>query len=350
MSHPLDARFPGLDLPRVDLGAWPTPTERLALDLPPGMALWAKREDRSNGTYGGNKIRKLEYVLGDAAARGVSIVTGGAVGSHHCVATALHGRAVGVPVHMVLTEQPDSPHARAHARISSKLAENIVPVAKKREVPRALASLAKGLTRGGRRPALVPIGGSSARGVLGQVGLGLEVAADIAAGRLPKPDQVYLPLGSGGTSAGLWLGLRLAGLDTEIVAVRVGPRFLAYPPRIGTLAWEAAALLPPGEVALTFPPDGFRVVEHLFPPGYGTPRAEAADAIAEAARVGLQLEQTYSGRALAAALGDMRRGKTGENVLFIVTPSSAPLAPLLAEAPEALPPRVEALLTRGPNG
>lgn len=350
MTHPLDARFPGLALPRVDLGTWPTATERLELDIPPGVTLWAKREDRSNPTYGGNKIRKLEYVLGDAAARGVAIVTGGAVGSHHCVATALHGQAIGVPAHVVLTDQPDSPHAREHARLTVSLAAQVVPVQKKRQVPRALARLARGLGRGGKRPSLVPIGGSSPLGVLGQVGLGLEIAADITAGRIPKPDQIYLPLGSGGTSAGLWLGLRLAGLDTEVVAVRVGPRFLAYPPRIGKLAWEAAALLPPGDVPLAFPPDGFRLVEHLFAPGYGTPRPEASDAISAAASVGLQLEQTYSGRALAAALSDIRRGKTGENVLFVVTPSSAPLAPLLAGVPAELPPAVDALLTRGGSG
>lgn len=349
----LEARFPGLDVPRVKLGLWPTPVAPLAVDLPPDCALWLKREDQSSPLYGGHKIRKLEYVLGAARARfgegGGALVTGGAVGSHHVVGTLLHGAPLGMQVHAVLLGQPDTPRARAHARITVARAASYVALGRKRHLPRALARLARELARPKRPPPmLIPAGGSSAAGVLGAVGLGMEIAADVEAGRMPRPDSVVLPLGTGGTAAGVWLGLRLAGLDAEVIAVRVGPTVFAHPMRLGKLAWEAAALLPPSDVPLQFPPDGLRVVHHMAAPGYG--RFSAA---AEAARIkiadagGPPLEQTYSGRAMAVALDEIRRGRAGSNVLFIHTPDGGDLERHAQGTPPTLPPPVEALLEAG---
>src|SRR4051812_10755020 len=104
---------PGLaSLPwaRLDLLGGPTAVDRVADDL------WVKREDRAGTVYGGNKVRKLEYLLGRVAETGGDVLTLGAVGSHHLLATALYGSRAGIRVHGVVFPQPDSPHARETAR------------------------------------------------------------------------------------------------------------------------------------------------------------------------------------------------------------------------------------------
>jgi 1-aminocyclopropane-1-carboxylate deaminase/D-cysteine desulfhydrase-like pyridoxal-dependent ACC family enzyme len=342
-GHPLLRRFPGLPLARAALGAWPAPVRRLRVDLPGEVALFVKDEGRVNPVYGGNKVRKLELALAVATARGpgASVVTGGAAGSHHCLATSLHGRSMGLDVHVVLGPQPDTPHVRETLARTAAAATQVIPVAKARGLPSALARVGARLAhRRGPRPLLLPLGGSSPEGVLGSVGLGLELAEDVAAGHLPEPDQVFLAAGSGGNAAGLWLGLRLAGLATEVVAVRVGPRFLVNPPRLGRLAWGAAALLPESSVSMRFPPDGLRVEGGFAAPGYGTPSDAAARASGEAAAHDLRLERTYTGRAFAACLAAARGGRTGANVVFVNTANQV----VADNAPPALPAELEALL------
>lgn len=342
-GHPLLRRFPGLPLAREPLGTWPSPIRRLRMPLPGEVALFVKDEGRVSALYGGNKVRKLELALAMATARGprASVVTGGAAGSHHCLASSLHGRALGLDVHVVLGPQADTPHVRDTLTRIAAAATRVVPVARARALPSALAMVAARLARRrGPRPLLLPLGGSSPEGVLGSVGLGLELAEDVAAGRLPEPDQVFLAAGSGGNAAGLWLGLRLAGLATEVVAVRVGPRFLVNPARIGRLAWGAAALLPESGVPLRFPPDGLRIEGGFAAPGYGTHSEAASAAIEEAVADDLHLERTYTGRALAACLAAARAGATGATVVFVNTANQV----VQEEPPAALPEPLEVLL------
>lgn len=325
-----------LPLARVPLLGGPTAVEPLGAD-----GAWVKREDRAGTRYGGNKVRKLEWLLGAALESGLDVLTLGTVGSNHLVASAVYGQQVGVHVAAVVAPQPDTPTARRNARILHAHAERLYVAGSEAALPFVFAQ-AWGAIRlfGGHAPAVLPIGGSSTLGCVGWVGGGLEIAAQVAAGELPKPDRIYVALGSGGTVAGLWVGLRLGGLDSELVAVRAAPSWLASPFRVRRLAANTLALLRRhGAPAVRL--GGLRLVDGQYGPGYALPTAAAEEASARAEGLGLTLESTYTSKAYAAMVAE-----PGGTRLFVHTANSRPLEPLLATALDEVPPSLSGLLRR----
>lgn len=321
---------------RVDLLDGPSPIERL------GPALWVKREDRCAPVYGGNKVRKLEFLLGNALELGGDVLSVGAIGSHHLLATAVYGSRAGVHVHGVVLPQPDHPHVRENARALHAWAEKLWPASSNAALPLvwARARLALRTFRG--FPAVtIPFGGSNALGVAGWVGGGLEIARQVADGVMPPPARVVVPLGSGGTSAGLWLGLRLGGLASEVVGVRVVPSALGNAAVVGVLARRTLSRLRREGGAPSVKLTGFTVVDSQYGGGYGVPTPAGEDALARARDLGLELEPTYSAKAFAEVLATPEAGPT----LFVATANSQPMEPLLASALPTLPPALEALLT-----
>lgn len=324
-----------LPLARVPLLGGPTAIEPLGPDT------WVKREDRAGTRYGGNKVRKLEWLLGAALEAGGDVLTAGTVGSNHLVATAVYGQASGVEIHAVVAPQPDAPTARVNARILHAHAEKLWVATSGPAVPFAWAKAMVALRMfGGYPPATISVGGSNPLGTLGWVGGGLEIAAQVAAGQLPAPDRIYVALGSGGTAAGLLLGLRLAGLASEVVAVRAAPSWLASATRVRLLARRTLGLLRKHgapSVAL----GGLRVVDGFYGEGYARPTPATEAAAARAAGFGLTLEQTYTAKAFAAM-----DAEPGGRRLFVHTANSRPLAPLLRTALDEVPPSLAPLLTR----
>lgn len=265
-------------------------------------ALWAKRDDLSARLYGGNKPRKLEFLLGHARIRSASrLLTFGGLGTNHGLATAVHGAALGISTTLVLVPQPVTPRVVLTLRLAHAFGAQLVLARGTADAARrALAVLLRAHARG-ERPLLVPPGGSSARGTVGYVEAGLELAAQVRSGALPEPAAVFVAVGSGGTAAGLALGLRLGGLASRVVGVLVTD---ILPPSRGRLlrlanrAGRLMGLLPP---ALRLPDDGLRLVGGFVGPGYGAPTGEATEAVELAARLeGLPLETTYTGKCLAA--------------------------------------------------
>jgi D-cysteine desulfhydrase len=331
-------RFPALDLPHTPLGEWPTPVRELDLG---DRRLWVKDEGRA-GRMGGNKVRKLELLLADALARGAGdLLTLGAVGSSHVLATALYGRQLGLRPFAVLFPQPDSPFARRNARLIDALCEGWLAVARRRGIPAAWAREYAALTLvSGRAPYAIPAGGSNALGALGWASAGLELA-----GQLPRIDKVYVADGTGGTAAGLWLGLRLAGVQAEVVAVRVVDRWIAPPGRLWRLARGALARLRAAGAEVPDPSwTGLRVEHGWFAGGYGRTDTRVIAAIEEAARSGLVLEGTYTGKAFGAALEGVRASPPGEVHVFVSTVDAQPLDDLLAEALPEVPAAMRPLL------
>jgi D-cysteine desulfhydrase len=324
-----------LPLARVPLLAGPTDIAAIGPDT------WVKREDRAGTRYGGNKVRKLEWLLGAALEAGGDVLTIGTVGSNHLVATAVYGQASGAEVHAVVAPQPDTPTARINARILHAHAEKLWVAATEVAVPFAWAKARVALrVFGGYPPTLIPIGGSNPLGCVGWVGGGLEIAAQVAAGALPPPDRVYVPLGSGGTAAGLLVGLRLAGLESEVVAVRAAPSWLASPLRVRRLAANTLALLRRhGAPAATL--GGLRIVDGFYGAGYArsTPATEAA--ASRAADLGLTLERTYTAKAFAAM-----EAEPGGRRLFVHTANTRPLEPLLETALDEVPASLTGLFRR----
>ena len=335
-------RYPQLQgrLPRVPLLDGPTAVHRLpGIERAVGRpGLWIKRDDRSARPYGGNKPRKLEFLLGDARARRARhLVTFGGLGSHHALATALYGRRHGFRVTAILVPQPITDGVRQNLALLQALgAVTVRTSASRLDAARAAVLAWLAATLRGEAPYVVPPGGSSPLGTVGYVSAGLELAEQVAAGELPAPGAVYVACGSNGTAAGLLLGLRLGGLSSTLVAVRVSDRLRVDARRVASLARDALALLRKHaaisrvEVAAS----DVRVVEGFLGPGYGHPTPEAEEAVALAREAeGLTLEITYTGKALAAFLEAARAtGSHGERpLLFWHTYNSHPLEDLLRE-------------------
>ena len=326
-------------VPHVALGAFPTPVERIAGLLPPSVELWVKREDRAGVAYGGNKVRKLEFLLAEARAAGRErVATIGAWGSHHALATAIYARTVGLGCELFLFPQPLTDHVRAQLR--ADVAAGAVVHAERSLAaigPRVVGARLSGST------AYVAAGGSSPVGTLGWVSAADELLEQVERGELPAPDLVYAPLGSCGTVAGLLAGLRGARRVPEVVAVRVVERAVCGLGPTRALEEATAALLGASEHGPLVP---LRVAHGQIGAGYGHATDAARAAVVLAAAHGLALEPTYTGKAMAQLLADAASGELdGKRVLFLATYSSVDLAPLLAAAPDAaLSPSVRRVL------
>lgn len=290
----------------------PTPVQRLETG---GRALWVKDEGSAGVAYGGNKVRKLAWLLADAVESGVTdVVTMGATGSHHVIATATFARTLGIRTHAVLFPQPPTAHV---LRNEHRIAERCETVWRVPGWTRGALAVASAVARiraeTGRMPRVLPAGGSNARGSLGWLHAGLELAAQIRAGELPAPRRLYVPFGTGGTAAGLRAGLAVAGLDAEIVAVRVVTRVVANRLTLDHLARGALALH--GTDVRLGP---LRIASAQYGEGYGRFDEAIARAVAIGRDLGLPLETTYSGKAFAACLAEL----DGADVLFVQTASA----------------------------
>jgi D-cysteine desulfhydrase len=336
-------RFPGLArLPRHALTALPTPVQALEhfarrRQLP---ALWIKRDDLSGPLYGGNKPRKLEWLLGAALARRRrGVITFGGIGTHHGLATAICARDAGLRTVLVLLPQPLTDHVRHcllldHAvGAELHLAGSVAGI-----VASALRLCGAALLRG-EPLAVIPTGGTSALGVVGYVNAAFELADQIRAGALPEPAAIFVPLGSGGTVAGLALGCRLAGLRSRIVGVLVTD---ILPPSEARLAGLARAALrrlrravpeiPSTEVRA----DDLHIVRSYLGRAYGA----VTDAGLAAQRLlleteGIALETTYTAKCLAA-FADLAAQEPyrGAPLLFWNTYSSVDLGAQFGALPD----------------
>jgi 1-aminocyclopropane-1-carboxylate deaminase/D-cysteine desulfhydrase-like pyridoxal-dependent ACC family enzyme len=327
--------IPGLGVsggapPRLSLGAFPTAVERVA--GAPG--LWVKRDDAASPVYGGNKVRKLEYLLARAEARGKRrVVTMGAAGSHHVLATAVFARARGLAVTAVITSQPRTEHAAKNLRASVGLGVEVVPAWEGSLPLQVLAAW-------GPDAEIVPLGGSSPLGALGYVDAARELAAQIRAGECEEPEVCVVAAGSGGTAAGLAVGFALERLRTRVIGVSVARPVFVVDWGTRFLASRTAALVgaDPAAVAERIAIDGAWVGR-----GYGHATEAGASAHAAARAHGLALDVTYTEKAFAAALAEVGRGRS---TLYWHSLSSAPFDPLLRGAPaeRALPAEVRSRL------
>jgi 1-aminocyclopropane-1-carboxylate deaminase/D-cysteine desulfhydrase-like pyridoxal-dependent ACC family enzyme len=328
-------RFPGLaTLPRAALGVFPSPVERLR--IPGGPELWLKRDDRNAPVAAGNKVRALEFLLGPVHA-GDHVLAVGGEGSTHVYATSVHAERLGARTDAIRWAHAMHPvsHAVARAiecRCASESRSRWIMVALARAAAWRIAARASG---GGRH--YLPLGGSNSIGVLGHVNAGLELAGQIADGLLPTPTHVVLPLGTGGTAAGLALGLGVAGVKTTIVAARVAPWPVANLYRVHALIRRTRRLIRRYDRSGSALPAAPIVVDHSVYGGeYGRPLAAGTSAAAlfrraavEAGGEPLTLDATYAAKAAAAALAlatSCGAGSADRRVLLWVTFDGRPFA------------------------
>ncbi len=311
-------------IPWVELGDWPTPITRL--EIPPrwGGELWVKRDDRSSPIYGGNKVRKLEYLLADARRVGASrLITTGVVGSHHCLATSVHGRRLGLPTSLVLFPQPMTPHATTMAALNQKWADEVRLCSSFATQPFIEAALRWRRRR--ERPYVIPGGGSNALGTLGHVGAAFELAEQVQAGEMPRPSTIVVAAGTLGTVAGLAIGAAMTGVADRVLAIRIVPSSIANTWTLSRLIEGASRILAdngarvPDSRAVA---DMVQLVGNYFGAGYGQPTEEGARATEWFARLDVALDPCYTAKTAAALLDRLGAGRAG-TVLYWHTLSSA---------------------------
>lgn len=321
----------------MPLGAYPTPVHELPSLSPRGVELWVKRDDLTHPLYGGNKVRKLEGLLSAARERGKRrLVVIGAAGSHHVLASAAFGGRAGFGVDAVLVPQRRTDHVVENLRSSLGQGIRPFPVRSWGAVPRAVASLR------GPDAYVIMTGGSNVVGSAGYVAAARELADQIAAGELPEPDAIVVTLGSGGTAAGLAVGLEAAGLRAELLAVCVSdpaPAIDAIARSLIVACARRAGVSPLRALSR------MHTDARYLGAGYGAATEWGSEAMRVGAEAGLVLDEVYTGKTFAAVLETLR-ARAVRRVLYWHTLSSAPLEPLLNQAPkeEDLPGPLRALL------
>ena len=300
---PLVRRYPALArVPRVQLGEYPTPVESARFpDL--SAALWIKRDDLASALLGGNKVRALEYLLASVRP-GDTVLTVGGEGSTHVLATAIHASRLGARVRAIRWRH--EMHDTAERVAQRALGECAVVETSATPLTAMLRAFAYRIERTGR---WVPFGGTSPLGILGHINAALELADQVEAGELPMPSRVVVALGTGGTAAGLALGFAAAGMPTQLVAARAGPRLATGRPLVLHLARSTTRWIRrvSGVALPAVKRSSIRVAHEAYGGAYGRVSPMGAEAAAVMQRAtGLRLDPTYSAKAFAIALRSAR--------------------------------------------
>ena len=326
-NRPLFEAYPGLRkrVPFVPLASLPTPLERMhRLSAETGADIWVKRDGQTHPVYGGNKIRKFEFVFGDILRQGAkAVLTGGGLGSHHNVATAVVCREFDLQPVCSYYCQPVTEEVRHHLAVS-------VPL----EIDAHFCGDYVGLVasfiwqylvwflKTRRLPYFIYPGAPGTLGSLGYVNAAFEIKAQLETLDLPDPEAIFVPVGSCGTFAGLLLGARLAGLTSKVLGVRIIEEDVANRQKIARIVNRTARYMQrrdPNIPLLRVGMDEVDLVDGYVGLGYAHPSPEALRAVEWVSQAeGLQLETTYTGKAMAALL-DYAESHPGANILFIDT-------------------------------
>jgi D-cysteine desulfhydrase family pyridoxal phosphate-dependent enzyme len=305
------------DLARVPLAQLPTPlvrAEKLSQALG-GPTVWIKRDDLTGLAFGGNKVRKLEFILADALAQGCDyVLTVGAAQSNHACQTAAAARCLGLRPLLVIAE--DTVGVQGNLLLDRLLdAElKILPAYAIAHLHEAMEEEATRLRAAGHQPYVIPVGGHSPLGVMGYVAAAQEAHAQLAAQGVACSTWIHAS-GSGGTQGGLVLGARHGGIAARVIGVNVGARPTRLREETARVASEAAALL--GEAPVTV--DMIEVNSDYVGARYADLTADAVAAIRLVAQTeGIFLDPVYTAKAMAGLIDLCRRGEFGakDHVVF----------------------------------
>jgi D-cysteine desulfhydrase len=311
-------------IPQVHCGCYPTPIEelpRLRATLGGGPRLLVKRDDYTGPGLGGNKVRKLEYVLAQAVADGAEVaITIGGENSNHARITAVLCARLGLRCILVLnTVSPNAEAAGlkpASLYLDELLGAEIHRVGSREERAPRMAAIAGSLRREGKRVVEIPLGASIPLGALGYVRAAQEAAMQLQA-MGARVDYIFHSSSSGGTQAGLEAGCQLFGLD-EVQIIGVSPDDPA-----AVISAEVARIIGGIGEMLGLPAGALRdevtILDQHIGPGYGLETPESEEAIRMLARAeGIFLDPVYTAKAMAALIDWVRRGQftERETILF----------------------------------
>jgi D-cysteine desulfhydrase family pyridoxal phosphate-dependent enzyme len=305
--------------PKVTLAHLPTPLEplpRLSAALN-GPELWIKRDDQTGLAGGGNKTRKLEYLVGAAQVAGAdTLITGGAPQSNHCRQTAAAAARAGLRCSLVLAGEPQP--ATGNIILDQLLGANIVWAGSAGHQGRDAAMQAElqAQQQAGHTPYLIPYGGSNRIGAAGYLTAVLELADQLTAIEMLPFDRIVFASSSGGTHAGLAVGVRHMGWDCQVLGISIDKAATELADHVADLAANLTAF---AGLELAFTPDDISVNADYLGGGYGVMGPGEAEAIKLFARIeGVLLDPVYTGRAAAGLLDLIRSGRIapGERVLL----------------------------------
>lgn len=318
-------------LPRFRLISLPTPMEKaenLGKEL--GVNLFVKRDDVMELALGGNKVRKLEFLIGDALAKKCdTVITRGAFHSNHARLTAAAARKAGLDVYLVLTP-PGTFDLQGNILLNELLGAKMVLAKDRKEAVLRMEEIAEKLRREGRNPYIIPGGGASPVGVMGYALAAKEILEQLQEQGV-KPDYIVLATGSGGTQAGLVLGLKLLGADdVKVVGISISPDKREGQKRVSSLVNQAAQLL---DVNIHVEPEEITVIDDYLGGGYGSINKEVVETIKYVARrEALILDPVYTAKAMQGLIDLARKDYFGKNsnIVFIYTGGT----PILFQADE----------------
>ena len=306
-------------LPRFSLAQLPTPIEelrKLTVKLG-GPRLFIKRDDQTGLALGGNKTRKLEFLVGQALAQGAdTLVTAGATQSNHCRQTAAAAAKAGLSCELILNgNRPEVPDGNL-------LLDRLLG-AKEHWIERSqramkLAEVADQLRSKGRKPYVIGVGGSNGVGATGYGVAMLELAEQLHDLKV-RVDHIVFGTSSGGTQAGILLGARLAGLSAQLHGLSIDkdePELEAYEQEVAQIANDCATYVGSSE---RFAWKEVKVISGYMGGGYGVVGDLEREAIRLMAQSeGIILDPVYAGRAFGGLIHLIRKGffKPEESVLF----------------------------------
>lgn len=355
MGVPLFRKYPELSqkVPHIDLGTFPTPVHPLQhLDI---ENLWIKRDDQSSPVYGGNKIRKLAFILAEARQKKIRhLITPGGIGTNHGLATAIFCDQLGIQCTLLLYHQPVTENVRHTLLLLKKYKARLVYRKTLWRTMVCYYSLYRFKFPGAY---FVYPGGSSAIGNIGYVNAAFELKDQIDQGMLPEPAVIFCPLSSGGTLAGIALGVQLTGLNTRLIGVRVMPShlgpFQACTPHtvekqiqhIYAYLKKRCRDLP--EISIRVPV----ILEDYLGSGYGTPTRAGSKAYhLMQEKEGIRLDPTYTAKTFAAVLDYCRNHQVDSGpVLYWHTYNSVDLSDQAGEVNcRDLPESLQAFIDQEP--
>jgi D-cysteine desulfhydrase family pyridoxal phosphate-dependent enzyme len=299
-------------IPRIHIAQLPTPVEKLEQlsAVLEGPKLWVKRDDLTGLAFGGNKTRKLEFVLADAQVRGTrTVITVGAAQSNHCRQTAALAARFGLDCILVLSGDPAQAPS-GNLLLDQLFDAEIVWTSRERR-SQALQDAFDNAKENRRKPYLIPLGASDPIGAMGYM-----VAFNEMLSQQVPVDWIVVASSSGGTQAGLVLGAALQHWKGKVLGISIDEPADLLQEIVAKLASDASGLVGAG---LQINPENVFVNDDYLGRGYGVMDQPERQAIQLFARhEGLLLDPVYTGRAAAGMIDLIRRGffKKGDNVLF----------------------------------
>lgn len=324
---------------RVPLGFFPTPLESLPrLSEALGITLTIKRDDYSGFGGGGNKVRKLEYLMAEARRSGVNVViTTGGHQSNHARMVAAAARKFGMRPVLVLRGNPPASWQGNLLldRLFGAEVQFLDPDGYFTQIDGAMQAHADKAVTNGETPLIIPLGGATPLGALGYVRAVEEIAEQLQASQTPVPDFVVAPTGSGGTLAGLHVGTRRYWPDSRVIGVSVSAKAEWFQPRIAGMAQDCADLL---QWPQRWQPEDIWIEDSYVGQAYGVPSPGGIEAIYRLAQAeGVLLDPVYTGKAMHGLFSLVEQGRIppGSRVTFIHcggSPALYPFADRLLEA------------------